>query len=156
MTGSGITGAILANIESGRKVNLDVGQVLNIAKVLGVPVSSLLAPMARPSDLLDLPGLGSGFDGMTSAEFDAWLSSVPNAGYVAPTADERNDRAELQALREMQVLSREIARLSVVEELEKEAELPSSIASRTTERMANARNEVAKLRAYLSSAGWEV
>jgi transcriptional regulator with XRE-family HTH domain len=156
MTGSGVTGAILANIESGRRVNLDVSQVLNIAKALGVPVSSLLAPMTRPQDPLDLPGLGSAFDGMTVAEFDSWICTVPNTSYVAPTADERNDRTELNALRELHVLRREIVRLGVVAELEKTAELPESIAERTTARLAGLELDASKLREYLLSAGWEV
>ncbi|GMA94749.1 hypothetical protein GCM10025881_15730 [Pseudolysinimonas kribbensis] len=49
LAGTGISQAVLANIESGRKADLDVSQVLNIARVLKVPVSFLLAPMSRPN-----------------------------------------------------------------------------------------------------------
>ncbi len=156
MPGSGITAAVLANIENGRRANLDVSQLLNIALSLGVPVSSLLAPMSRPNDPLDLSGLGDGFAEMTAADFDAWLSALPSAGFIAGTAHERNERTELQALRELRSIRKELARLDVVISLESDAGLPEEIAGRTKERSASLKAEATKLREYLISAGWEL
>lgn len=156
MPGSGITAAILANIENGRRANLDVSQVLNIALALGVPVSSLLAPMSRPDDPLDLSGLGNGFAEMTAADFDAWISALPTAAFITGTANERNERAELQALRELRSVRKEIARLDVLISLESDAELPDEIASTSRRRRANLEAEAAKLRDYLVSAGLEL
>ena len=138
--------AILANIESGRKVDLNVVQLLNIAMALRVPLSYLLAPMLRPNDGLDLPGLSKAFDQMTAAEFDAWLSATPDSDYRADTAAERNDRAELRALRELSMLEREIHRQSVVTELTEDF----------PDRIEGLRKQKRDLIGYLRSAGWSV
>lgn len=156
MPGSGITAAVLANIENGRRANLDVSHLLNIALALGVPVSSLLAPTSRPNDSLDLSGLGDGFADMTAADFDAWLSSLPSAGFTTGTVQERNERTELQALRELRELHREMARLDVLVALESETGLPAEISGRTKERLSNLEAEAVKLRDYLDSAGWKM
>ncbi len=145
-----LTEAIIENIEAGRKLDLNISQVLNIAMVLHVPVSSLLAPMARPSDSLDLPNLASRFAGMTASEFDAWLASIPNAEYRADTAAERNDLAELQALRELQVLHRELRRLSLIKDL------ADNELNGTDDRIEDTARQIEQLRTYLASAGWDL
>lgn len=153
LEGTGLTSSVLQNIELDRRANIDVSHVLNLAKVLGVPVSFLLAPMARPGDIVDLPNLGAAFANMTASEFDAWLSSIPNADYTATMAFERSDRAELQALRELQTARRELRRLEAAQDLE--ADEPALQADAIT-RIEHTKERISGLRKFLTSSGWEV
>jgi transcriptional regulator with XRE-family HTH domain len=146
-----ITTAILMNIEAGRKTELDLSQILNIAMTLKVPVSLLIAPITNPDAPLDLPNLSREFDGMTAGKFDSWLASIPNAGYVGQTAAERNDQTELNALRELQTLQRERRRLDVVAQLEDETGVP-----RTSKQIDNVNDRIHELVTYLQSAGWDL
>jgi transcriptional regulator with XRE-family HTH domain len=155
MAGTGVTAAVLENIESGRKANLDISQVLNIAHALGVPVINLLAPMARPNAPIDLPNLSGTLADMTASEFDAWMSTVPNAGYTAVSAAERNERGELQALRELQVAQRELHRLEAADRLEG-PERPAPLRDAATAHIEAMKDRISELRNYLSSAGWEL
>lgn len=155
MEGTGLTASVLQNIELGRRANIDVGQVLNLAMTLGVPVSHLLAPMARPEDPLDLPNLGPGFETMTASAFDAWLSSIAGADYTAATADERSDRAQLQALRELQILKRELRRTEVVSSID-ERERPDALRQDLNDQVDSLRRRIRGLEDFLASAGWEV
>jgi len=109
-----ITEAMLTNIESGRRSDLQVSQLLNIARALDVPPSMLLAPTSRPDAPLDLPNLSADFDGMSAAEFDCWLSATPASFYRPRLAAERNDIATLTTLREFGTLRRELERLQYV------------------------------------------
>jgi hypothetical protein len=155
MEGTGITAAVLENIESGRKANLDLSQVLNIARALDVPVVNLLAPMARPRDLVDIPNLSPSLANMTAGEFDSWLSAIPGADYGSTSAAERNERAELQALRDLQVAQRELHRLETVDELEG-PERPAALRATAEATITATTNRIRELRSYLRSAGWEV
>ena len=112
--GGNVTEAILENIESGRKADISVSQLLNIARGLNVPVSMLLAPMGAPDSALDLPNLSADFDGMSAAEFDCWLSATPASTYRPRHASERSDIALLNSLRELGTLRRELNRLRIV------------------------------------------
>ncbi|WP_345763366.1 helix-turn-helix domain-containing protein [Diaminobutyricibacter sp. McL0608] len=112
--GGNVTPAVLENIESGRKADISVSQLLNIAKALGVPPSMLLAPIGRPSSALDLPNLSDDFEDMTAAEFDCWLSATPASSYRPTLAAERVDVDILNSLRELGTLRREIERLRIV------------------------------------------
>lgn len=154
MTGTGITTAVLENIESGRRSNLDISTILNLAHTLGVPVSALLAPIGRPEDLVDLPNLNNTLAGMTAAQFDAWVSGTTTGAYTATTADERNDLAELEALRELQTARRELRRLETVAGLSTEE--PEPLRRSTTSQIDSTRERIDNLQAYLRSAGWEV
>ncbi|TPW78411.1 hypothetical protein [Schumannella sp. 10F1B-5-1] len=154
--GTGITASIIENIEAGRRANLDVSIVLNIARVLGVPVSALLAPIARPDDPLDLANLGPAFDGMSASEFDTWMSTAPNSDHLAASAAERNDRAELRALRELQLQRRELDRLRQADAIEEASGRPEALAAASHNRIAAIENDITELRKYLASAGWEL
>ncbi|GMA94750.1 hypothetical protein GCM10025881_15740 [Pseudolysinimonas kribbensis] len=94
------------------------------------------------------------FEGMSSAEFDAWLSALPSATYVAGSSDERVDRAELQAFRELRVLERELSRLETVQRIESthNGELQDGM----NRRRAAAEVEIDQLRKFLTSAGWDI
>jgi transcriptional regulator with XRE-family HTH domain len=152
--GGNVSESIIENIEAGRKASIDVSQVLNIAMALGVAPSYLLVPLGRPGDGVDLPNLSKAFEGMSAVEFDSWLSNVPESGYQPQSMDERNASAELQALREWASLTREVSRLEVVLDLERES--GSALAERTQTRLTFARDEKTRLESYLGTAGWEL
>lgn len=155
MEGTGLTESVLENLEGNRRANIDVSHVLNIAKALGVPVVSLLAPMARPESAVDLPNLGPAFADMTAAEFDAWLCAVPGSSYSAATPQERSDRAELQALRELQTARRELRRLDVARRLEDDIDKPVALRDDLTAQRELLSSRIDRLRDFLASAGWE-
>lgn len=153
--GGSMTVSIIENIELGRKSNLDVSQLLNIAMALQVPPSYILAPMDDPSAPVDLPGLSNAFDGMTAIEFDAWLASLESASYSSSTLHERNSLVELNALREWHSLKREIRRLQAMLRLEDEF-LQSSHASQTQERLRDAQRSISRLGPLLNAGGWDL
>ncbi len=155
MEGTGLTASVLQNIELDRRANIDVSQVLNLAMTLGVPVSYLLAPMARSGDPLDLPNLGPGFEKMTASAFDSWLSSIAEADYIAATADERSDRAQLQALRELQTLKRELRRSEVLSTIDDQGR-PEALRQDLEDQLDSLRRRIQGLQDFLVSAGWEV
>ncbi|MGO4535197.1 helix-turn-helix domain-containing protein [Leifsonia sp. 2MCAF36] len=152
--GGNVTRAVLENIESGRKADISVSQLLNIARGLDVPVSMLLAPIGAPSSELDLPNLSDDFTGMTAAEFDCWFSATPLSSYQPRLASEREDIATLNALRELATLRREIDRLRLVRDVGKssgDSELASD--SGLEDRLQSVEREVTRLAALLMSAG---
>ena len=155
-----LTESIIENIEAGRKVVLDVSQLLNIAMALRVPLSYLLAPLGEPDRPLDLPNLSEAFAGMTAIEFDAWLASAPDGRYHPESLEERNATSELHALREWSSLTRETSRLQTMLELERATtgttETESPLLRSTEARLADASREAARLAAYLKSAGWNI
>ncbi len=147
---SNLTESILENIESGRKADLNISQVLNLAMTLRVPVSFLLAPMKRPDGAVDLPNLSERVAGLSASEFDAWLSGIPNAEHRADTASERNDLAELQALRELRGLQRELRRLTLVASISESEQDAGQLRLQAT------RAQIQQLSIYLTNAGWEL
>lgn len=150
-----VTMAVLENIESGRKADLSISQLLNIASGLGVPVSMLLAPMANPEAELDLPNLSGQFDGMTAAEFDCWLSATPLSSYRPRLAAERGDIDLLNSLRELGTLRRELERLEVVLGVQSTSGDPDFAGSNyeVRERIARLTQEVGRVAELLASAG---
>ncbi len=151
------TQATIENIETGRKVSVDVVQLLNIAMAVRVPLSYLLAPMGRPDSTLDLPGLSGDFDTMTSAELDAWIASVPDGAHFASSLEERNAAQELQALREWGSKRAEISRLQAALAIERSAMPEPGPFLRSTEaRLAQTQREGERLAAFLRSAGWSI
>lgn len=143
---------------SGRKVNLDVTQLLNIAMALEVPPSYLLAPIGDPSGRLDLPGLSNAFKDLTVIQFDAWLAGLNATTYPPSTIAERGARLELEALRELSELTLEVRRLSIAVGLEREQSSNVPFRSRETfeERLTLAETQLARLHDYLASAGWDL
>ena len=154
--GGKLSEAIIENIEAGRKADLSVSQLFNIAMALKVPVSFLAAPMARPGANLDLPNLSAEFSTMTSEEFDGWLSSVTSGAYRVEHNAERNDRAELQLLRELQSLVREKQRLEVILQLNtlSESEQDGPLRSTTSARLADITRQQHAIQGQLEEAGW--
>ena len=159
ITGASVTESIIENIESGRKVNLDVSQLLNIAMALEVPPSFLLAPIAAPSSSLDLPGLSDAFREMTALQFDAWLASDTGTAYLPVSSNERYARLELDALRQLTEIDSEIARLRASIEVTEEArdivgEL--DVVRSYRERIEQALAERSRVYGYLNSSGWNL
>jgi len=150
-----ITAAILENIESGRKADISVSQLLNIARTLGVPPSLLLAPIARPDAALDLPNLSADFSEMTAAEFDSWLSATPASYYRPALAAERADIEVLNTLRELGALRRELERLHIVKNVSadsRDADLTTDVDAPQA-RIESLAAEASRLDRLLSSAG---
>lgn len=158
MSGSNVTAATLENIESGRKVELTISQLLNIARALNIPPSFLLAPMGTPDAKLDLPNLDDTFEDMSAAEFDSWLTATPMGGYRSAVASERTDIDQLNALRELLALRREARRLQTVLEVQSEAGDPDlqTAAPVTESRLAAVLSEARHLEDLLQAAGWTV
>ncbi len=154
MTGTGISVAVLENIESGRRSNLDISHILNLAHTLHVPVAALLAPISRPNDTVDLPNLTEELAAMTVAQFDAWIAGISSGAYTAATADERNDLAELNALRDLQTTRRELHRLETIAQLSSDE--PEPLRQATAAQIDATRARVDSLVNYLHSAGWEI
>jgi transcriptional regulator with XRE-family HTH domain len=156
--GGTVTAATIDNIETGRKVKVDVSQLLNIAMALQVPPSYLLAPLTDPDSPLDLPNLSAAFSDMTAVEFDAWLSGTADGRFQPRTLEERNAISELRGLREWAALADEVARLEVLLKLEKSTG-PSSddgYVRSTEDRLIAARREAERVAGLLRSAGWTI
>jgi hypothetical protein len=69
-----VTASVIQNIESGRKADLSVSQLLDIAMGLGVSPLVLLVPVGAPFQRVDLPGVGDDVSSLTVHEFDQWLT----------------------------------------------------------------------------------
>ena len=154
--GGNVTEAILENIESGRKADISVSQLLNIARGLNVPISMLLTPIATPDGVLDLPNLSDDFEGMSVAEFDSWLSATPSSSYRPRLAAERVDIGTLTLLRELGTLRREMERLRIVRNVgaaSGDSDLKSN--SRVDSQLKDVQRELERLVDLLSSAGIE-
>lgn len=158
MPGSTLTESILENIESGRKADLAISQLLNIARALAIPPSFLLAPMGTADAGLDLPNLGDAFNGVSAAEFDSWLAAIPTSGYRSAVVAERADIDQLNALRELQAQRREAQRLRVVLQVQSEASDPDleSALPVTKKRLESAISAARQLEDFLRSAGWAI
>jgi transcriptional regulator with XRE-family HTH domain len=153
--GGNVTAAILENIESGRKADISISQLLNIARGLGVPPSMLLAPIGSPNSGLDLPNLSQQFDGMTATQFDCWLSATPASSYKPTLAAERADIDVLNSLRELGTLRRELERLRIVLDVQSASGDPDLASSNDDlqDRIDRVTKEAARVAGLLVSAG---
>jgi transcriptional regulator with XRE-family HTH domain len=159
--GDSITESILQNIEANRKNDLAVAQLLNIAAALRVSPLFILAPLGSPHEHLDLPNITPAVAEMSVAEFDAWVSGLTNGGYRPVTVDELSERNQLEALRELLAERRELHRLQVIVDLEKEIPTtadgsPAPEWDTTGLRIEEAKRRISQLEIYLGSAGWGV
>jgi transcriptional regulator with XRE-family HTH domain len=68
-----ITDSVIQNIESGRKSDVTVSQLLEIAHALGISPLLLLVPIGRPKNTLDLPNLSPELAAMTVDDFEDWM-----------------------------------------------------------------------------------
>src|SRR5579875_3833696 len=72
-TSGRVSTSVLQNIESGRKQDISVAQLLEISRALGISPLLLLAPLESPTAPLDLAGVGPELLRMTAIEFDEWV-----------------------------------------------------------------------------------
>ena len=159
--GDSVTGSILQNIEAGRKNDLAVAQLLNIAAALKISPLFILAPLGSPHDRLDLPNISPAVAAMSVAEFDAWVSGLTNGGYQALSADEYSERAQLEAFRELLAARRELRHLETMPQFEYTKEWLISqetddavIRANIQTRIEETKRRISQLEIYLGSAGW--
>jgi transcriptional regulator with XRE-family HTH domain len=141
-----VTEATLQNIETGRLTNLSVSQLLNIAFALKVAPGFLLAPLGRPGAQVDLPSLSDGLTRMNVSEFDGWLTGANDGRYRPTSAAELNERAELEAVRALENLTRESFETGAGEKSW----------GRTEDRIAIVQRQIDEARQYLQTAGWPI
>ena len=69
-----VTASVIQNIESGRKSDISVSQLLDISKALGISPLFLIVRIGSPFAKVDLANVGDDVANMTSAEVDRWFS----------------------------------------------------------------------------------
>jgi hypothetical protein len=161
--GDSVTGSILQNIEAGRKNDLAVAQLLNIAAALKISPLFILAPLGSPHGRLDLPNISPAVAGMSVAEFDAWVSGLTSGSYHSLSADEYSERAQLEAFRELLAARRELRHLETMPQFEYTREWLLSqetdekvIRDNLRARSDEIERRISQLEIYLGSAGWGV
>jgi transcriptional regulator with XRE-family HTH domain len=156
-----ITESIIENIEAGRKVDLPLSQLFNIAYALQVPPTYLLVPLDGSPANLDLPNLSPELASMSPLQFDAWLSGIGTGAFRSPTAADHASRAELQTLRELDSLRREQRRIQTINSLEADSVVSGNPADNLQSARLDARRldvtaQIELLETFLRSAGWEL
>ena len=160
--GGSITEAMIQNIEAGRKENLTVSQLLNIAYALKIAPGFLLAPMGKPNELLDLPGLSEDLSLLTVVEFDAWVAGLHGGAHSWTSSEDQSERAQLAAMRELEVQRRERGRLRTALDVERASDLSAEDVEElqrwdtTEERLAQTDRTIQRLSVFLTSAGWHL
>lgn len=82
----GITTSVIQNIESGRKPDVTVAQLLDIAWALRVTPVYLIAPANLPAELFEYPGVGEDVARLEVGDAIAWMTSRMNTnGLMNPT-----------------------------------------------------------------------
>jgi transcriptional regulator with XRE-family HTH domain len=158
--GGSLSEAMIQNIEAGRKENLTVSQFLNIAYALKIAPGFLLAPMGHPNERLDLPGLSDDLSKLSVVEFDAWLAGLHGGSHSWTSSEDQSERAQLAAMRELEVQLVERDRLRAALEAERASELSAEDVEElqrwdtTEERLAQTDRTIKRLSAFLASAGW--
>lgn len=72
---SPLSASVIQNIESGRRSDPSVSQLLNISRGLGISPVLLLSSMDKPLETLDLPNLSPAMSELNAADLDAWISA---------------------------------------------------------------------------------
>jgi hypothetical protein len=158
--GGSLSEAMIQNIEAGRKENLTVSQFLNIAWALKIAPGFLLAPMGKPTETLDLPGLSDDLSKLSVVEFDAWLAGLHGGAHSWMSSEDQSERAQLAAMRELEVQLRDRERLRAALEVERASELTADDVEELQrwdtieERLAQTDRTIERLSAFLKSAGW--
>jgi transcriptional regulator with XRE-family HTH domain len=157
--GDSVTESILQNIEAGRKNDLAVAQLLNIAWALRVSPVFILAPLGSPHEHLDLPNIVPDVQNLTVAEFDAWISGIDGA-YRPITTDEHSERTQLEALRELLAARREARRIRSVIDLSAEPISETNGGAppwaKFDEQLDDTNRRIQQLETYLNSGGWNI
>lgn len=69
-----VTKSTIQNVESGRKQDLSVSQLLDIAKALDIPPVALAVPINLPMEKAEIPGVGDAVASMTNLEVVRWFT----------------------------------------------------------------------------------
>ena len=93
VTSGAVSRAVIANIESGRKADVSVVQLLALAAALGVPPVALLLPLEEPEALVTVrPN-----DDRRAIDTLDWISGTSSEGHQTPAG--KNARAILMGVR---------------------------------------------------------
>lgn len=141
-----LTESVLENIEAGRKADLPLSAILNIAQALRVPPPFLFAPLTSSAGGPDLPNLSSSIRDMTAAEFRAWMAGDASGAYRPIDAAERNELAELEAHIELERTKRELERETI----------SGNLGSGDRSRADFLQRRTSELTEFLRSAGWQM
>lgn len=69
-----VTAAVIKNIEAGRKADMSVVHLLEIAYAIGVSPLVLLLDFSHPNQKASIAGLGANFTGATNNDIDDWIT----------------------------------------------------------------------------------
>ncbi len=72
--GGSVSASVIQNLESGRKVDPTVSQLIALSRALGVPPIVLLIPLGDPMAPVEMAG--AGFEETAAFELDAWWSGL--------------------------------------------------------------------------------
>jgi transcriptional regulator with XRE-family HTH domain len=108
-----VTAAVIKNIEAGRKADMSVVHLLEIAYAIGVSPLVLLLDFSHPNQKASIAGLGSNFTGATNNDIDDWITEP--AAY-APLAFGTDDYREILPEVQQMYMAREIRIASVAAE----------------------------------------
>ena len=96
-----VSEAAIQNIESGRKSDLSVSQLLNISWAIRVSPLQLLVPLGSPANNVDLPNLATALERKSVAEFDEWVSMHPYGRTTWVTPDGYLDGLRVDLIRRL-------------------------------------------------------
>lgn len=103
--GAGLSRAIVANLESGRREDIGVGALTAIAQILGVPLVALLFPVDEPERNVD----PSPFTPTTAFEAIEWAGGHSRRHVRTPAG--KQVQAVLVALRDLERVQREVEKI---------------------------------------------
>ena len=96
-----VTAAVIKNIEAGRKADMSVVHLFEIAYAIGVSPLVLLLDFAHPNRSATIAGLGPNFSGATNNDLDDWLTEP--AAYAPLAFGTDNYRELLPEVQQMYV-----------------------------------------------------
>jgi transcriptional regulator with XRE-family HTH domain len=108
-----VTATVIKNIEAGRKADMSVVHLLEIAYAIGVSPLVLLLDFSHPNQKASIAGLGANFAGATNNDIDDWITEP--AAY-APLAFGTGDYREILPEVQQMYMAREIRIASVAAE----------------------------------------
>lgn len=97
-----ITHTVISNIESGRRNDPSISEVIEIARGLGVSPIMLIVSVFNPKEKVDLPNVGAQLSEASSEEFLRWLTFEQSILFKR----EQTQLDLYQALKSVQRLSR--------------------------------------------------
>jgi transcriptional regulator with XRE-family HTH domain len=87
-----VSSAVIKNIEAGRKADISVVHLFEIAFALHVSPLVLLIDFSEPYQPARVAGLGPNFDGVTNIELDEWFTEPASYAPLAFSSDDYRER----------------------------------------------------------------